>query len=48
MSSALVECIANFSEGRRIPVVDAIQQAITAVPGVSVLDRTRTRITIAP
>jgi glutamate formiminotransferase/formiminotetrahydrofolate cyclodeaminase len=39
MSSALVECIANFSEGRRPPVVDAIQQAITAVPGVIVLDR---------
>jgi glutamate formiminotransferase/formiminotetrahydrofolate cyclodeaminase len=39
MSSALVECIANFSEGRRIPVVDAIQQAITGVPEVFVLDR---------
>jgi glutamate formiminotransferase/formiminotetrahydrofolate cyclodeaminase len=39
MSSALVECIANFSEGRRLPVIDAIQQAIAGVPGVLVLDR---------
>ncbi len=39
MSSALVECIPNFSEGRRLPVIDAIQEAIAAVPGVLVLDR---------
>jgi glutamate formiminotransferase/formiminotetrahydrofolate cyclodeaminase len=39
MSSALVECIANFSEGRRLPVIDAIQQAIAGVPGALVLDR---------
>ena len=39
MTSALVECIPNFSEGRRLPVIDAIQQAIAAVPGVLVLDR---------
>jgi len=39
MSSALVECIPNFSEGRRLPVIDAIQQAIAAVTGVLVLDR---------
>jgi glutamate formiminotransferase/formiminotetrahydrofolate cyclodeaminase len=39
MSSALVECIANFSEGRRLSVIDAIQQAIAGVPGVLVLDR---------
>ena len=39
MTPALVECIPNFSEGRRLPVIDAIQQAIAAVPGVLVLDR---------
>jgi glutamate formiminotransferase/formiminotetrahydrofolate cyclodeaminase len=39
MSSALVQCIPNFSEGRRPQVIDAIVQAITAVPGVMVLDR---------
>ena len=39
MPSALVECIPNFSEGRRLPVIDAIQAAIAAVPGVLVLDR---------
>ncbi|MCJ7678574.1 MAG: glutamate formiminotransferase, partial [Anaerolineales bacterium] len=39
MPSALVECIPNFSEGRRLPVIDAIQQAIASVPGVLVLDR---------
>ena len=39
MSSAWVECIPNFSEGRRLPVIDAIQQAIATVPGVAVLDR---------
>jgi glutamate formiminotransferase/formiminotetrahydrofolate cyclodeaminase len=39
MSPALVECIPNFSEGQRLPVIDAIQQAIAAVPGVLVLDR---------
>ena len=39
MSSALVQCIPNFSEGRRPEVIDAIVQAITAVPGVMVLDR---------
>jgi glutamate formiminotransferase/formiminotetrahydrofolate cyclodeaminase len=39
MSSALVECIPNFSEGRRLPVIKAIQQEIAGVPGVLVLDR---------
>lgn len=38
MPSPLVECIPNFSEGRRPSVIDAILQAITSVPGVSVLD----------
>lgn len=35
---ALVECIANFSEGRRPEVIAAIRDAIAAVPGVQLLD----------
>ena len=34
----LVECVPNFSEGRRRGVVDAIAAAIGAVPGIKVLD----------
>jgi glutamate formiminotransferase / formiminotetrahydrofolate cyclodeaminase len=34
----LVECVPNFSEGRRPEVVDAIRDAIASVEGVSVLD----------
>src|SRR2546423_345375 len=34
----LVECVPNFSEGRRPEVVSAIRQAIASVEGVSVLD----------
>ncbi|MBZ0299366.1 MAG: glutamate formimidoyltransferase [Anaerolineae bacterium] len=34
----LVECIPNFSEGRRRSVIDALVGAVTAVPGVSLLD----------
>ncbi len=34
----LVECVPNFSEGRRPDVVAAIKDAIAAVEGVSVLD----------
>jgi glutamate formiminotransferase/formiminotetrahydrofolate cyclodeaminase len=34
----LVECVPNFSEGRRHEVVAAIRDAIAAVEGVSVLD----------
>jgi len=34
----LVECVPNFSEGRRSEVVSAIRDAIAAVKGVSVLD----------
>ena len=34
----LVECVPNFSEGRRPDVVDAIRDAIASVEGVSVLD----------
>jgi glutamate formiminotransferase len=35
----LVECVPNFSEGRQIAKVDAIVNAMRAVPGVHVLDR---------
>jgi glutamate formiminotransferase/formiminotetrahydrofolate cyclodeaminase len=36
--SPLVECVPNFSEGRNRAVIDAIAQAVTAVPGVTLLD----------
>jgi len=35
----LVECVPNFSEGRRTEVIDRIAADIAAVPGVSLLDR---------
>lgn len=35
----IVECVPNFSEGRNAAVIDRIVAAITACPGVSVLDR---------
>jgi glutamate formiminotransferase len=34
----IVECVPNFSEGRRPEVVAAIVQAITSVPGIYLLD----------
>jgi glutamate formiminotransferase/formiminotetrahydrofolate cyclodeaminase len=34
----LVECVPNFSEGRRLEVVEAIVNAVRAVPGTAVLD----------
>jgi len=34
----IVECVPNFSEGRRNEVVDAIRSAIAGVPGARVLD----------
>jgi glutamate formiminotransferase len=34
----LVECVPNFSEGRRPEVLEAIASAIRAVPGVKLLD----------
>jgi glutamate formiminotransferase len=40
MVRQLVECVPNFSEGRRPEVIDAIVMAIASVPGVAVLDRT--------
>jgi glutamate formiminotransferase len=36
----LVECVPNFSEGRRVEVVDAIAAAVAGVAGVQLLDRT--------
>ncbi len=37
--TTLIECVPNFSEGRRPEVVEAIIQAIHSVSGVTVLDR---------
>lgn len=34
----LIECVPNFSEGRRTEVVTAIRDAIASAPGVSILD----------
>jgi glutamate formiminotransferase / 5-formyltetrahydrofolate cyclo-ligase len=34
----LIECVPNFSEGRRQDVIDAIRTTAAAVPGVTVLD----------
>lgn len=39
MKKPLVECVANYSEGRRLEVVEAIAQAIQSVPQVIILDR---------
>jgi glutamate formiminotransferase / formiminotetrahydrofolate cyclodeaminase len=39
MSQFLVECIANYSEGRRTEVIEAIADAIRSVQGVHILDR---------
>ena len=38
MSNPLVECITNFSEGRRTEVVEEIVKSITAVKGIVLLD----------
>lgn len=38
MQRVLVECVPNFSEGRRPEVVEAIRDAIASAPGVRVLD----------
>ena len=38
MSDQLVECVPNFSEGRRPEVIDSIRDAVAAVEGVRVLD----------
>jgi glutamate formiminotransferase / formiminotetrahydrofolate cyclodeaminase len=38
MTLKLVECVPNFSEGRRSHIIDTIVQAVRAVPSVRVLD----------
>ena len=38
MAQPLIECVPNFSEGRRPDVIDAIANAIGSVPGILVLD----------
>src|SRR5215469_14028905 len=38
-AGSLVECVPNFSEGKRQPVMDAIQAAAASVNGARVLDR---------
>ena len=39
MPNPLIECIPNFSEARRPEVVDEIIASITAVDGITLLDR---------
>ena len=36
----IVECVPNFSEGRRLDVVDRLCEAVEKVPGAFLLDRT--------
>lgn len=36
----LIESVPNYSEGRRVEVVDALAAAVAATPGVHLLDRT--------
>jgi glutamate formiminotransferase len=38
MAEELVECVPNFSEGRRPEVIAAIRDAVAAVPGVRILN----------
>ena len=38
MTSPLVECVPNFSEGRDQATIDALRAAVVAVPGVQLLD----------
>lgn len=51
--SKLIECVPNFSEGRRPEVIEAIVSAVARVPGVVLLDRSsdhdhnRTVVTLA-
>lgn len=39
MADKLVECVANFSEGRRMQVIDDIKEAISSLPDVVLLDQ---------
>ncbi len=38
LSGPIVECVPNFSEGRRAEVIEAIADAVSSVPGVALLD----------
>jgi glutamate formiminotransferase/formiminotetrahydrofolate cyclodeaminase len=38
MSQPWIECVPNFSEGRRVDVIESLRAAIAASPGVLVLD----------
>ena len=35
---AVIECVPNVSEGRRLDVIERMKQALVAVPGMRVLD----------
>ena len=39
MAMPLVECIPNYSEGRRPEIIDQIVAAVLSVPNVQILDR---------
>ena len=39
MSTTIVECVPNFSEGRDAAKVEAIVEAIRSAPGIAILDR---------
>ncbi|HMF74934.1 MAG TPA: glutamate formimidoyltransferase [Bryobacteraceae bacterium] len=39
----LIECVPNFSEGRDLARIDALESAIAGVPGTVILDRTSDR-----
>jgi len=43
----LVESVPNFSEGRRLEVVDRLCVAVESVPGANLLDRTSDAATTA-
>ena len=38
MPRTLVECVPNFSEGRRLEVVEQIADAVRGIPDVTLLD----------
>ncbi len=40
LTESLIECVPNFSEGRDLARIDALELAISAVPGTLVLHRT--------
>lgn len=40
LSGPLIECVPNLSEGRDPPILDRLEQAVSAVAGTIVLDRT--------